>query len=251
MFSSRMLNEHTPIHISLVSYLNSYPFHYGLLNAEDSQLRNPEIVPPAQCAENFRTGKSNIALVPVGALPDMDSYKIIEPFCIGACGAVKSVFLQSCVSLNSIKSIAFDPSSRSSNLLTKVLCKNAWNIHPTFIEGEVEADARVIIGDRALKNANAFPISFDLAKEWKKKFNLPFVFAVWITKKDISESTIKNLNAALELGVNNIHSAIQKFGSASLNQEEATLYLEENIAFRMDSDAKEAMDLFLRLAKIA
>lgn len=246
-----MHSDHKPIHISLVSYLNSYPFHYGLLNAEDSQLRNPEIVPPAQCAENFRNRKSNIALVPVGALPDMDSYKIVDPFCIAASGVVKSVFLQSRVSLDSIKSIALDPASRSSNLLTKVLCKNAWNIHPEFIEDEAIADARVIIGDRALKNANAFPIRFDLAEEWKKKYKLPFVFAVWIAKKDISKGTIRNLNAALEFGVNNIHSALQEFGSADLNHEEATLYLEENIVFRMDSDAKEAMELFLRLAKIA
>ena len=246
-----MLNEHKPIHISLVSYLNSYPFHYGLLMSDNMEFNTPEIVPPAQCAENFRNGKSNIALVPVGALPEMDSYKIVAPFCIGASGVVKSVFLQSRVPLNTIKSIALDPASRSSNLLTKVLCKNAWNINPEFIENETIADARVIIGDRALKNANAFPLSFDLAEEWKKKYNLPFIFAVWIAKKEIPERTLRNLNAALELGVSNIHKALQKLGSADLNQEEATLYLEENIVFRMDSDAKEAMDLFLRLAKIA
>jgi len=237
------------IHISLVSYLNSYPFHFGLLNSEHRDLSSPEIVPPALCAENFKTGKSNIALIPVGALPAIDSYKIIEPFCIAACGEVKSVFLQSSKPVAEIKTIATDPASRSSNLLTKVLCKHAWNINPAFITNEHEADARVIIGDRALHNTNAFPFQFDLAEEWKNKYNLPFVFAVWIAQKDIPAQIISELNMALEFGVSNIEKAVNKLGTADLDKDEAIEYLNENIVYRMDSDAKEAMELFLRLAR--
>ena len=56
------------INISLVSYLNSYPYHYGLINETNSFYNKLDIVNPAQCAKNFQEGISNVALVPVGAL---------------------------------------------------------------------------------------------------------------------------------------------------------------------------------------
>ena len=141
------MTSHNSIHISLVSYLNSYPFHYGLLQSGNEDFSNPEIVPPAQCAKNFKSGKSNIALVPVGALHEFRSYKIITPYCIAASGVVKSVFLQSKVPLERINTITLDRDSKSSNLLTKILCKEAWSINAEFINDENTADARVIIGD--------------------------------------------------------------------------------------------------------
>ena len=242
--------QHKTLHISLVSYLNSYPFHYGLLNSDNKGLSSPVIVPPAVCAENFKSGLSDIALVPVGALPELGTYKIIEPFCIAAAGEVRSVFLQSQKPLHEISTISMDSDSRSSNLLTKILCKEVWNIDPEFIN-EQEADARVIIGDRALQNASAYPYRFDLAEEWKKKFGLPFVFAVWIAKESVNPSIISDLNMALEYGIGNIEKAIEQFGSAGIDPEEACQYLNENIVFRMDTDAKEAIELFLRLAEIA
>ncbi|PLW91947.1 MAG: radical SAM protein [Marinilabiliales bacterium] len=244
------MGKHEHIHVSLVSYLNSYPFHYGLLNSDIEAIANPEIVPPAKCAENFKTGKSNIALVPVGALPELKSYRIIEPFCIAASGIVKSVFLQSHSPLQKIQKIALDPDSRSSNLLTKILCEHSWQISPEFTHIENEADARVIIGDRALQSSENYPYRFDLAEEWTIKFGLPFVFAVWITAENIDNEAISEFNKALEFGISNIEKAVDKFGTANISREDAIDYLNDNIVFRMDSDAKEAMNLFLRLAKI-
>ena len=44
----------------------------------------------------------------------------------------------------------------------------------------LDLEGKVIIGDKALKFYHENPniIKIDLAKEWKKKYNLPFVFAV-------------------------------------------------------------------------
>lgn len=57
-----------------------------------------------------------------------------------------------------------DFQSQTSNALAKVL----------------ELEGKVLIGDKALKfyHENKDTIKIDLAKEWKNKYNLPFVFAV-------------------------------------------------------------------------
>ena len=152
--------------ISLVSYLNSYPYHYGLINAASGLYSELNIVNPAVCARHFIEGKSDVALVPVGALVNLSKYQTVLPYCISANGIVRSVLLLSNKDLKDIKNISPDSHSLSSNLLLKILCHKHWNIHPAFIRhDDNSADARVVIGDKA----------FDLQKEYKYSL----IYAEW------------------------------------------------------------------------
>src|SRR5262249_41429297 len=48
---------------------------------------------------------------------------------------------------------------------------------------EVEADAVLLIGDRAMRAClPGFPFAFDLGREWFDWTGLPFVFAVWAVR---------------------------------------------------------------------
>ncbi|NLL27958.1 MAG: menaquinone biosynthesis protein [Bacteroidales bacterium] len=239
------------INISLVSYLNSYPYHYGLINETNSFYNKLDIVNPAQCAKNFQEGISNVALVPVGALHGLKNYKIIKPFCISANGEVRSVFLFSQKPVEDTKTIVFDSDSRSSNLLIQVLCKYYWKINPNFTKNNnsLQAEARIGIGDKAFKLKKKYAYSYDLSIFWKEMTNLPFVFAVWITKSEIAEEELSLLKIALENGINNIHGAVVHFGSAGLTEEDAIKYLSKNINFKMNTASEKGMQRFLELSK--
>jgi len=237
------------MNISLVSYLNSFPYHFGLLNADDGLYSQLSIVPPAQCAKNFADGLSDVALVPVGALNELDNFQLIKPFCISADGPVRSVLLLSNRPLLDIKHISPDSHSRSSNLLLKILCHNHWNIHPAFVKhDDASADARIAIGDKAFELQKSYKYSFDLSEAWKEMTGLPFVFAVWIARTEVSEESLKGLKAALEIGIQDPAAAVRHLGSAGLSFDDAVSYLTGNINYRMNPAAEEGMKLFLALA---
>src|SRR4051812_36736309 len=121
------------IKISIVSYLNSKPFVYGiehsdLLNEIDLQQDIPSV-----CAQKLIDGKVDIGLIPVAVLPLLKEKYIISDYCIGAVGKVASVMLYSDVPLDRISSVLLDYQSRTSVTLVKVLAKNFWKISPEWI----------------------------------------------------------------------------------------------------------------------
>src|ERR1039458_6553628 len=102
------------IKISVVSYLNSKPFIYGLqhstfLNEIDLQLDIPSV-----CAQKLIDGQVDIGLIPVAALPQLKDPYIITDYCIGAEGKVASVMLYSNVPLHEITAILLDYQSKTS-----------------------------------------------------------------------------------------------------------------------------------------
>lgn len=235
--------------ISLVSYLNSFPYHFGLLNAADGLYSQLDIVNPAVCAKHFADGNSDVALVPVGALIDADDYQLVKPYCISADGPVRSVLLLSNKPLNDIKHISPDSHSRSSNLLLKILCHNHWNIHPAFVKhDDSSVDARIAIGDKAFELQKNYKYCFDLSEAWKDMTGLPFVFAVWIAREDVKEEKLKGLKEALEAGIQDPAAAVRHFGSSGLSFDDAVSYLTDNINFRMNAASEEGLKLFLSMA---
>ncbi len=231
--------------ISLVSYLNSYPFHYGLQQAAEGSWDSLRIVPPAQCAIDFMEGCSDVALVPVGALPFIPSYEILEPYCIAADGVVKSVLLVSRVHLSAIREVTSDADSRSSNALVQWFFREQLNRPLTMLPSDVASDSRVVIGDKAFALAGEYPYVYDLAEEWKKGTGLPFVFAVWIYRPGLEASSLQKLNEALQHGISHKEEALQQLGTSGLTFEKALLYLNQNIVYTMDDDARKAIEKFM------
>lgn len=240
--------------ISLVSYLNTLPFIYGLKNS--SFFNRIEITAniPSQCATILKEGKANIGLIPVAELPNLSKdFEIVTNFCIGTEGSVKSVLLLSNVPINDIENILLDYQSKTSINLVKILAKEHWkknfqytNATPNYentIEGKT---AGVVIGDRALMLANNFTYRYDLSEEWKKLTGLPFVFAVWVANKNISKSFLSDFSNALQFGITNISEAILEhtFNNALGNVAES--YLKNNISYVFDKPKQQALELFLQ-----
>jgi chorismate dehydratase len=237
------------IKISAVSYLNTFPFIYGL---NKSKIKNEfEIFRdvPAICAEKLISNQVDIGLVPVAVLPQLSYYNIITNYCIGAVGKVYTVLLLSHVPLNQISEIYLDNESRTSVQLVKVLAENFWKIKPDWINiKETETNnyqSVVLIGDKTFTEREKYPYVYDLAEEWCKFTSLPFVFACWVANKPIPEEFNNLFNKSLQQGVENIDEVIKEFKDQIPENVNAKEYYTEYISYNLDDNKRKGLNLFL------
>src|SRR5437764_6198717 len=104
-----------------------------------------------------------------------DTLRLLPRLCVSSEGAVESIQLVSKLPLEQVRIVAVTPESATSVVLTKVLLPEAEHV-PL---GE-EADAKLLIGDAALRSAFEDPTPhYDLGRLWLERTGLPMVFAVW------------------------------------------------------------------------
>lgn len=192
--------------IGLIDYLNTMPFHYDLAE----RLQNVDVQfergVPSQMNRGLETGE--IDLAPISAIEaarNAADYVVLPGLSIASLGAVKTVLLFSWASdMRDLdgQSIALTDHSATSVALLKVLCRERYNINPTFTVTKqhlpsmlAEHQGALVIGDdalvegvrhRALSNSNGWdlPYIYDLSDEWLKMTGLPFTFAVWAARKE-------------------------------------------------------------------
>ena len=242
--------------VSIVSYLNSKPFLYGLKNSVLLKEIDLSLDIPSKVAAKLAFNLADIGLIPVAGLEDLDEYQIIGDYCIGSVGKVRTVVLVSDVPLNEIDTVLMDYQSRSSVLLAKVLAKFYWkksfkwentcnNFQNVSIKGNT---AGVIIGDRVFGIENKFKYIYDLSEEWYNYTRLPFVFAVWAANKTIPDSFVKAFNKALAFGIDNVDDIIHMEKDNYQNVKIAD-YFAQNISFELDKEKRAGMKLFLELSR--
>lgn len=238
------------IRVSVINYSNTIPFSYGL-NRSDYITQHSEFSShqPAEGFEALYTDAVDISILPVATIPLFPQAHIVSDYCIGTLNTVASVKLFSKVPLEHISCITLDYQSRTSNMLAKLLAAKHWGINPSYMHASVgyeqdnSIEAKVIIGDRAMQTYPAYPYSYDLAYEWYKAYNMPFVFACWVANKPIHTEYIKAFNAALQHGINHIDEAIE--ASNKTTHFDLHHYLHHNINYILDQSKREAMQLFL------
>jgi chorismate dehydratase len=233
------------LRIGNVNFLNSYPFRYGLTEIHGFDI---QVMVPSKIASALENDEIDIGLVPVGAFIEHPDWQLVSDYGIGAVGEVKTVIMVSKKPVSQIDTISYDPDSRSSNLLTKVLSRFHWKIEPRAVVEH--ADARVLIGDKAFLDYSAeYPYRYDLSAEWFDFQKLPFVFAVWAANKPISEDVVSNLNRHFKFGVEHIPATIQHYKTALPISESATYdYLTNNISFLLDPLKLTAIERFRELS---
>ncbi len=237
----------------MVSYYNSIPFLYGLQHSEYIK-ENCEIILkyPSECAQMLLDKQCDVALVPVGIIPDLKISYIVSKYCIGAEGKVRSVILASRVPLEQISKVYLDYQSATSVRLVKILAKNYWKINPEFVQSKPGYEkhikgttAGVIIGDRCFEYTD-YEYQYDLAEQWIKFTNYPFVFAVWLAVKPMKAEVKKALNEALEYGVTNIDDVIQTYKKEFNKNMNPWQYYKENISYYLNESKSKGMNSFIK-----
>ena len=242
------------IRISAVSYTNTKPFLYGIQNTAIIDQIDLSLDIPSDCAQKLIDDKVDVGLIPVAATLNMPEWHIVSDYCIGAVGAVNSVFIFSNCDISEVKTVQLDPQSRTSNNLAKVLLKNYWKIAPDLVTGATDYaeptdlnTAFVQIGDRTFGKKAQYKFVYDLSEEWQKLTGLPFVFAAWIANKPIPEEFTKEFNASLKFGLDHRSELLKELPKRPDFDIED--YLMHKLDFNLTDDKKKALYLFLDYIK--
>lgn len=236
--------------ISVVSYLNSKPFLYGLQHKPSPEWEISLDI-PSECARKVATQEADIGLIPVAALKSIPGCRVVSPYCIGANGRVDSVKLYSEEPLDRIKKIMLDYQSRTSVALVKIIAKELWKISPEWesadegYERKISGStAGVVIGDRTFNLNGKFVHEYDLSEAWYQLTRLPFVFAVWASRKEISAEAEERFSSALEYGISHMPEVVQ-FNQPYYPETDIKKYLVESIQYKLTPEMRKGMDLFL------
>jgi chorismate dehydratase len=237
------------VRVGAVSYLNTKPLIYGLENGMMKDEVELFINYPAKIAAELINDEIDLGLVPVAATLQLKECHIVSDYCIGATGDVASVCLFSDVPLQNIKKILLDYQSRTSVELLKILIKQHWKLNviiETAEEGYIsqikDTTAGLIIGDRALEQRKNFAYIYDLAGEWKEFTGMPFVFAAWISNKELPPAFIDSFNKANQFGLDHLDKVIKAnpYPIYDLHK-----YYTENISYLLDNDKRKGLETFL------
>jgi len=239
------------IRVGIVSYLNSRPLIYGLERLPIKNRIQLIEAHPALLADKLKNNEIDLGLVPVAIIPQLENYYINGSFCIGAVGDVASVALFSEVPIGHVKKIYLDYQSRSSVQLLKWLLKHHWQISPQLVETSDESyiskikedTAALIIGDRALEKRSSSTYIFDLAGEWKQATGLPFVFAAWVSTKQLPTEFIEEFDQANAFGLHHIDEIAREHHNDIYDLKK---YFSINLSYTMDEKKKKGLDKFLR-----
>lgn len=243
------------IKISAVSYLNSKPFLYGLYKSDFDKKSSLYLDCPAESARKLISGEVDLGLVPVAVIPELKNPYIISDFCIGASGAVKTVCIYADFPLEQIETIYLDYQSRTSVQLLKILLRDYWKISPKllsapkdFIDLIDKKTAGLVIGDRTIGLDVKHPYVYDLAAGWVAHKKLPFVFAAWVSNRQLSEEFIDAFNSCLSDGISRIDQVAELFQSSHPNFDIREYYT-KYISYNFDAPKKTALEKFLSLSK--
>src|SRR5688572_23065474 len=240
------------IRVGIVSYLNTKPLIYGLEKEPINEMIELIGAYPAKLAQMLADDKIDIGLIPVAVIPQLPSYYINGNYCIGTEGEVASVCLFSEVPMYEIKKVYLDYQSRSSVALLKWLMKESWGINPEIIQAEDETyrqqikgtTAGLVIGDRALEQRKISTFIYDLGSEWRLITGLPFVFAAWVSTRELPAEFISAFNKANGLGLQHINEIVaeEKFALYDLNK-----YYTLHLSYFLDERKRKGMELFLQM----
>jgi chorismate dehydratase len=161
------------IRLGRIGYVNMAPVFYRL----DADVE--EIVGvPTELNRALLAAECDLA--PISSIEyarNAERLRLLPRLCVSSQGAVESIQLVSHAPLERVRTVAVTPESATSVVLTKVLLPEAEHLP---LEASDEADAKLLIGDAALKSAFEDPTPhYDLGRLWLERTGLPMVFAVW------------------------------------------------------------------------
>jgi chorismate dehydratase len=192
------VNVPAPIRLGRVAFINTYPVEWAL----SRHLPEGEAIEvtgvPTALNRMLRAGEvdvANCSSIEYAAAPER--YVLLPSMCVGSDGAVDSVQLITDLPLERVRTIAATSQSATSATLARVLLPEA-----TLVAEDAPADARLLIGDNALRSALEDPTRHhDLGQLWRERTGRPMVFAVWAARAEITPERLAAVDHALRAAV--------------------------------------------------
>jgi chorismate dehydratase len=274
----------TKLRISIVQYLNTAPLVWGFTNGPLQGKYDLSFTVPSQCAEDLRTGRADVAIIPAIEYQRIPGLAILPDMAIASKNQVRSLLILAKKPIEQVNTFALDSSSRSTQVLTRILCAEKWRIPPQFAEALPDlpemlqtADAALIIGDPALRislgiekapiQKEGWPGSpgqtvcqaatlgitnsellyvYDVVAEWRALTGLPAVLAVWAVRRELAtlELTVDFL-ASRDFGLSHLGEiSYEASHDLELPQRALESYLRNNIDFSLDGENRRGLKLY-------
>ena len=240
------------LRLGAVDYLNVRPLVDGLDHQAGISLRFDV---PSTCAALLEAGEIDLGMVPSITYADRPGDRIVPDICIGSDGPVASVALFHTRPLPDVRSIALDTSSRTSAVLTRILCARHFGIAPAFashgpdLEQMLEvADAALLIGDPALfARIPAGAGKTDLGEAWTAFTGLPFVWAFWAGRPGAaSPAQVRALQRAARTGMSDTDGVADRYLAAwPERQAVGRQYLRYHLMFELTPRAIAGLERYL------
>lgn len=242
--------QHPPFSFAAPAYANAVPLAKFI----------PEVCPgagvildhPAELLKRLLDQRADAALMPVADLFAHPDLAQISGPGICADGRVRSVLLKCHRPLEQMATLRLDPASRTSNRLALILLQRHWK-HEVRVVDRTDtrrADGEVVIGDRALCEPPSPAGDIDLAAAWKAFTGLPFVFAVWVCRRDHPQPDLLSdiVNKARQAGLEALP-AIAREQAFKLGLSEGVCldYFTTCIRYDVGTREREAMERFQKL----
>ncbi len=187
-----------------IPYANAAPF-YTLWADAPFAVRN---LAPRELGREAEAGGVDLGLMATGDYLRLgDRFELLAPLGVAARGAVQSVLLFSRRPAGALAGglVSVTPeTSTSIRLLRLLLGVRRGLAGVRYVRGlePAQADALLLIGDRAMATRNRPPEGFghvlDLGADWLEWTGLPFVYAVWAVRSALEAGLRAELRAFLE-----------------------------------------------------
>jgi chorismate dehydratase len=168
------------LRLGRISYANMAPVFYELDGIDIEQ------IPGVPTALNTRLMSGEVDVAPISSIEyarNADRLRLLPRLCVATEGAVDSIQLITRRPLEQVRSVAVTPESATSVVLVKVLLGDVG-----LVPQEEPADAKLLIGDAALRSAFEDPTPHhDLGRLWQERTGLPMVYAVWACRDGVGD----------------------------------------------------------------
>lgn len=191
------------------------------------------------------------------ARPDL--YGFLPDLSISSIGPVESVILFSRRPLKALGGcpVGLSPASATSVALVRVLLEGRFGVRPRYVAPQEDPEAVLWIGDRALRETRGgrWPHAFDLGSLWYEATGTPFVFALWICRRDAFladpaavRAFYRELVRARQRAYRSYPAYARRSPEAAWMGEEALLAYWQTISYDLTAWHLEGLRLFAREA---
>ncbi len=177
------------IHIGAWKSFALLPLLEGLGRGEGVAI---EANTPAHVAFHLRDRLTSVGfLSPIDLAKDSSSLVVVPDVGLWSNGGSSSVTVHFRAGLHDIETLAVDPAFASEAILAKIIFSEEFSANPQIVpvSGGVEqmlahADAALLVGDAALREAAFYPDALDLTESWVQMTELPFLHGLWCAREE-------------------------------------------------------------------
>lgn len=207
-------------------------------------------LPPKKLTQALLNQEIDVGLIPAFAVLKHDFYAYPEAGLIGCHGPVQSVgfFTKNKIPLSEIETLYLDNESETSVHLGKIILNKLYNrnlrsLQEVNLKNCTDADAQLLIGDKALFFQESDYQYWDLGQLWHDLTGMGFLFATWASRRPLKPHEIDLLKEAKLTGLKNKKELIPN-DLPQAKQEILKNYLTQAITYEFTQNIQTGFELY-------